>query len=114
MRIFAALYIDEDMLALVATLLRSRGLDVLTTQASGFMGRADFKQLVYAASLERCLLTHNRVDFERLHLQFTENNQSHSSIIVIPQKNAYEIDQRVGILLDSLTADEIANQLLYV
>ena len=28
--------------------------------------------------------------------------------------NAYEIAQRVGILVDSLTADEIANQLLYV
>jgi hypothetical protein len=34
--------------------------------------------------------------------------------IIVPQKNAYEIAQRVGILLDSLTADEIANQLLYV
>lgn len=43
-----------------------------------------------------------------------ENNQQHSGIVVVPQKNAYGIAQRVGILLDSLTADEIANQLLYV
>jgi DUF1009 family protein len=28
-------------------------------------------------------------------------------------KNAYEIVQRVAILLNALTADEIANQLLY-
>jgi hypothetical protein len=40
--------------------------------------------------------------------------QQHSGIIVIPQKNAYEIAQRVAILLNTLTADEIANQLLYV
>ncbi|WP_333467767.1 hypothetical protein [Microcoleus sp. herbarium12] len=38
----------------------------------------------------------------------------HSGIIVVPQKNAYEIAQRAAILLNTLTADEIANQLLYV
>jgi hypothetical protein len=78
------------------------------------MGRSDPEQLAYAASLARCLLTHNRVDFERLHLQYVENNQQHAGIIVVPQKNAYEIAQRVAILLNSLAADELANQLLYV
>jgi predicted nuclease of predicted toxin-antitoxin system len=51
MRLFAALYIDEDLSALVATLLRARGLDVLTTQEAGSMGRSDPEQLAYAASL---------------------------------------------------------------
>jgi hypothetical protein len=63
--------------------------------------------------LNRCLLTHNRVDFERLHLQYTEQGKQHSGIIVIPQKNAYEVAQRVGILVSALTLDEITNQLLY-
>jgi hypothetical protein len=54
------------------------------------------------------------VDFERLHLQYVENSQQHAGIIVVPQKNAYEIAQRVAILLNSLAADELANQLLYV
>ena len=40
--------------------------------------------------------------------------REHSGIIVTSQKNAYEIVQRVAILLNTLTADEIANQLLYV
>jgi hypothetical protein len=61
----------------------------------------------------RCILTHNRVDFERLHLQYMEENRQHSGIIVVPQKNAYEVAQRIGILLSSLTVDEIVNQLLY-
>jgi len=30
------------------------------------------------------------------------------------RKNAYEIAERVSILLDTLTSDEIANQLFYV
>jgi hypothetical protein len=59
-------------------------------------------------------LTHNRVDYEDLHLQYAQANLIHSGIIVVPQKSHYEIVNRVMILLDSMTADEIAKQLLYV
>jgi predicted nuclease of predicted toxin-antitoxin system len=69
MSIFAALYTDEDMSALVATLLRSRGLDVTTVPEKATLGKTDSEQLGFATSLGRCMLTHNRVDFERLHLQ---------------------------------------------
>ncbi len=61
----------------------------------------------------RCMLTHNRVDFERLHIQYMKDNRKHSGIIVIPQKNAYEVAQRIGILVTALTVNEITNQLLY-
>jgi uncharacterized protein with PIN domain len=101
----ATLYTDEDMSALVATLLRSRGLDITTVPEQSTLGKTDREQLDFAASMGRCILTHNRVDFEK--------NRQHSGIIVVPQKNAYEIAQRVGILLSVLTADEIVNQLLY-
>jgi hypothetical protein len=113
MTIFAALYIDEDMSALVATLLRSRGLDVTTVPEQATLGKTDREQLEFATSLCRCILTHNRVDFERLHLQFIKEERQHFGIIVVPQKNAYEIAQRVGILVSTLMADEIKNQLLY-
>ncbi len=66
---FAALYTDEDMSALVATLLKSRGLDITTVPEQGTLGRTDQEQLEFATSLGRCILTHNRVDFERLHLK---------------------------------------------
>ena len=61
----------------------------------------------------KCVLTHNRVDFERLHLQYIESGRQHSGIIVVPQKNAYEVAQRIGILVSALTVEEIRNQLLY-
>ena len=51
--------------------------------------------------------------FERLHLQYTEEGSQHYGIIVVPQKNAYEVAQRIGILVSTLMADEIYNQLLY-
>lgn len=110
---FASLYTDEDVSALVATLLRSRGLDVTTVPEQATLGKTDREQLEFATSLDRCLLTHNRVDFERLHLQYIEEALQHSGIIVVPQKNAYEVAQRIGILASALTADEVRNQLLY-
>ncbi|NCR08044.1 MAG: hypothetical protein GPI95_06575 [Microcystis aeruginosa LG13-11] len=113
MSIFASLYMDEDMSALVATLLRSRGLDVTTVPEQSTLGKTDSEQLEFAASLGRCLVTHNRVDFERLHLQFIEEGREHCGIIIVPQKTAYEVAQRVGILVNTLTVDSINNQLLY-
>jgi len=113
MSIFASLYMDEDMSALVATLLRSRGLDVTTVPEQSTVGKTDSEQLEFAASLGRCLVTHNRVDFERLHLQFIEEGREHCGIIVAPQKTAYEVVQRVGVLVNTLTVDSINNQSLY-
>jgi predicted GNAT superfamily acetyltransferase len=77
-------------------------------------GYSDDRQFAYAASEERCILTHNRVDYERSHLIYIQTGQQHSGIIVTLQNNAYEIAQRVGIILNTLTADEVFNQLLYV
>ncbi|MEH1969903.1 DUF5615 family PIN-like protein [Nostoc sp.] len=113
MTVFAALYSDEDMSALVARLLRSRGLDITTVSEQATLGKTDREQLEFATSVGRCILTHNRVDFELLHLQYIEENKEHFGIIVVPQKNAYEVAQRIGILVSTLTADEIRNQLLY-
>ena len=114
MKIFASLYLDEDMNNMVATLLRSRGIDAVTVQKSEMLGKSDQEQLAYATANDRCILTHNRVDYEDLHLQYGQANLTHSGIIVVPQKSPYEIVNRVMILLDAMTADEIANQLLYV
>ncbi|MGJ3253136.1 MAG: DUF5615 family PIN-like protein [Elainellaceae cyanobacterium] len=101
------------MSALIATLLRSRGLDVATAPEQATLGKTDREQLELAASSRRCMLTHNRVDFERLHLQYMEEDKQHAGIIVVPQKNAYEVAQRIGILVSALTVEEIRNQLLY-
>lgn len=108
-----AIYTDEDVSALVATLLRNRGSDVTTVPEQASLGKTDREQLEYAISLNRCLLTHNRVDFERLHLQYIEENKKHFGIIIVPQKNAYEVARRISILVSALTFAEIENQLLY-
>lgn len=50
MTTFAALYADEDMSALVATLLRSRGLNVTTVPEQATLGKTDSEQLEFATS----------------------------------------------------------------
>jgi len=113
MTLFAKVYVDEDVDVLVATLLLAQGLDATTVRDREMLGKLDDEQLAYATSIERCILTHNRVDFERLHLQYIDDGREHSGIIIVPRKSVYEIVQRVGILLNILTFDEIYNQLLY-
>ena len=114
MTLFAKVYVDEDVDVLVATLLSARGLDATTVKEQEMLGKVDPEQLALAASCKRCLLTHNRVDFEKLHINYLTNNQPHGGIIIAKRRNPYEIAERVGILLNTLTADEIANQLFYV
>ena len=109
----ALIYTDEDMSALVVTLLKSRGLDVTTVPEQGTLGKTDKEQLEFAISLDRCLITHNRIDFERLHIQYLQDNKEHCGIIIVPQKNAYELARRIGVLVRALTVDKIKNQLLY-
>ncbi|WP_035985775.1 DUF5615 family PIN-like protein [Leptolyngbya sp. KIOST-1] len=114
MSLFAPLYTDEDIAGLVATLLKSRGFDVRTTLEAGMSGCLDDEQLAYAAAEHRCILTHNRVDYERLHLRYLQAGQSHSGMVVTPQNNPYEVAKRVSIILNALSVDEVSNQLLYV
>lgn len=91
-----------------------RGLDVTTAREENMLGKPDEEQLAYAASLERCILTHNRGDFEGLHAAYLTNDKRHAGIITANRRSPYEVARRVAILLDALTADEIANQLFYI
>ena len=47
-RLFIELYLDEDVSALVAGLLRARGFDVETTHDAGRTASDDAGQLAYA------------------------------------------------------------------
>jgi len=114
MTIFAQAYLDEDVDILVATLLLARGLNITTAREQQMLGQPDSEQLIFATSCQRCVLTHNRLDFEKLHTNYLQAGQPHSGIIIVKRRNPYEIAERVAILFDTFTADEIANQLLYL
>ena len=94
MKLFAKLYLDEDVSALVATLLRARGFDAITTRDENMLGQDDPQQLAHAVSLERCIVTHNRVYFERLYVKYLKTARVHFGIIVASRRSPYEIARR--------------------
>jgi hypothetical protein len=114
MKLFAELYLDEDVSVLIRTLLQARGFKVTTARDEEMLGQDDPSQLAQAVSLERCIVTHNRVHFERLHNEYLMSDQKHFGIVVASRRSPYEVAQRLAVLLNTLTADEFENQLLYV
>jgi hypothetical protein len=113
-RLFAELYIDEDVSALLTKLLRSRGFVVTSAQEAGMLGCSDKEQLAHAVSQRKALLTHNRVHFEALVRHYYATGRTHSGVIIVVRRSPYEILQRLLRLLDQLTADEMENQIYYI
>ena len=112
--IFIHVYLDEDVDVLIAELLRARGFSATTTQQSRQLGKTDAEQLEFATSLGATILTHNRTDFEDLAQQYFGANKSHSGIIVAVRRPYTEVVRRLLAILDTTTADEMENQILYI
>lgn len=113
-RLFAQLYLDEDVDVLVGKLLRARGFSVLTTQEAEQLGATDAQQLALAVEQERTLLTHNRVDFEQLAQRYAAEGRTHHGIILTVRRLPHEITRRCLKLLDAYTADEMQNRVFYI
>ena len=114
MRLFTALFLDEDVDILVARLLRARAFGVLTTVEAGRRGRDDEAQLAFAAASGYAIVTHNRADYENIARMYLAENRRHAGIIVAVRNPPHEIVRRLLRILDQLTADEMHDQLLYL
>ena len=78
------------------------------------LAQDDGAQLARAASLGRCIVTHNRVHFERLHEEYLSAGEKHCGIIVASRRSPYDVTNRLSTLLNTLTADEFVNQPFYI
>ena len=110
--LFAKLYLDENIAIQLPALLTHKGFCATRARAVGLLGADDPTQLSYASTRGYCLVTHNRRDVERLHQDMLATGQSHAGIIIASAHNGNTLVTR--LLLNSLTADELVNQLLYV
>lgn len=108
------LYLDEDVSIVVAAILVARGFLAVIVRDSKQLGRTDSEQLAFAADSNSVFLTHNRIDFQRLHREWLESGRPHSGIIVARRRSSGELAARVGRLLCRLDARELHNQLFYV
>jgi hypothetical protein len=75
--LFVELYLDEDVDVLVAEMLRAYGFVATTTREAGHLGASAAAQLAHAASVGKVFVTHNRVDVERLAVEYFSSGREH-------------------------------------
>ena len=108
------LYLDEDVDPLLAHILRSRGVDCLSTQDANNLGRTDPDQLTFAVDNGRAILTFNVKDFVQLASTYTVSGRQHSGIIVSDHLPFRELLRRTLILLQHHVHDDLTDKLLWL
>ncbi len=111
---FVKIYLDENISFVVAEILRSRGFEMMTAQEAGNKGLSDENQLKFASSRRMTILTHDRVDFEELAKEYFAKNKTHNGIIIVFPHSPQEISQRLIVILNNFTQDEMTNQIIYI
>jgi len=106
------LYLDENVNILLATLLRARSINVITTRESDMLGKGDEEQLEYAVNQKAAIVTHNRVDFENLYRTYMEEKKTHSGIIILIRRDVYLMAKKLSRFVT--IHENIENQLWYV
>ena len=110
-------HFDEDAKEqAVIRALRERGLDVTTTAEMQLTGSDDRKQLTWALSQGRILVTHNGADFCRLHSELLRDEQHHSGIVIIEQQrfSIGEIMRRLVRLCGALDSDAMRDRIEFL
>ncbi|MEG3841763.1 DUF5615 family PIN-like protein [Microcoleus sp. herbarium14] len=70
--------------------------------------------LAEAVSQRRTLVTHNRSDFEKLIQAYFDTSRTHYGVILAFRRPPQEIAQRLLVILNQVTADEMENQVRYI
>ena len=109
-----ALYLDEHIQISLAEALRSRGIDILTTQEAHNTGLQDGQQLAFATDTNRVLFSYNRRHFAQIHHQWMRIRRPHAGIVISDQVPIGIILRRLMKLYFSLGSEEMANRLEYL
>ena len=115
--LFIQIYTDEHVLPVLVEILRQRGYMAQSAQEAGMLDRDDEDHLAYATQNGMAVLTFNRNHFEQLARKWAASEREHAGIIISPQFDTEHIGQLLHPLirlLDSLTADEVRNQVVYL
>jgi len=112
-RTVGAVYLDEDVAAVVAPMLRARGHAARTVLEERRTGLSDRAQLEFAAERGWVLVSHNREDFVRLAQEFVAAGRTHSGIIVCTRRLPRAVADRISETLGRVTANEFHDLLLH-
>jgi hypothetical protein len=116
-RFLIALYTDEDVTTDLAPALRWRGYTAQSTVETDNTARSDEGQLTYTTEQGMAILTYNAQDFIPLARAWYATGREHAGIILseqFSQRQFGELLRRVLRLLDSLSADEMYNRIVFL
>ena len=106
--LFVRFYFDEDADVRLAVALRQRGYDIVTTSDAGLLEASDEEQLVYAASQQRALVTHNIAHFPGMHMAWVEASREHWGVIILIGHSAVSAWlRRMENLMNRFSAEEL-------
>ena len=108
------IHLNEHLSSRLSKELRKRGFDVTSSQETGMLTESDGRQLAFAASEQRAILTFNVDDFVALHNEYLSANTEHWGIILSTRVPIKVLLHRLLRLLNSLSADELKNQLRWL
>jgi hypothetical protein len=94
------LYLDECVDQGVAPLVAGRGFDITTARDVGVIRVSDGVQLAYATAHDRLLISHNNLDFRRLHRQSSQ----HAGILIVPTGERTLLALRIALAADWIAA----------
>jgi predicted nuclease of predicted toxin-antitoxin system len=116
-QLFIRIYTDEHITALLSPALRRRGYVAQSCVEANALGWEDEEHLIYATERGMALVTSDASDFVSMARRWYASKREHAGIIIAPEFSR----RQVGILLrwtlrllDSLTADELYNNVVYL
>lgn len=105
------MYLDADVDRKLAEQLRAREFEAISAREVGNDELSDEEQLAYAVAQKRTLLTHNAKHFVPMFDEWWNAGKSHHGIIVSEQLPIGEMLRRTLKLLNTVTADEMMNNI---
>ncbi len=112
--LFITLYTDADVGPDLAKQLRERGFDAVSALELGRYQLSDQEQINYAVSEKRAILTFNVKHFTPLFEEYCNTGKEHYGVIVSDQIAFGELLRRTLNLLNTVTADEMKNNIKYL
>lgn len=108
------LYLNEDIHIKLVKALRLRNIDVFSTQEYGKITSSDEEQLEFATKQQRTILTFNREDYIKLHLDWMKKGKNHYGIIISQQIPIGELLKRTLKLCNTLSSEDMRDRLEYL
>jgi predicted nuclease of predicted toxin-antitoxin system len=97
-------YLDEDLSPKIAGIPRKGGMDALSAHEAGMCEASDQRQLDFAATEKRCLVTRNRDDFIRLTVRFFNDQRPHCGVLIVPYTLPGDQFSRIASLIKKFSS----------